>query len=329
MFDVMELQMRDEKSPALSRIERCKNLARVLKNQRAPPGGRPFPPINELPDKSVCNALIDPYIHTTASLYRIPHIPSFKQRYESIWQPESTPTPGFLTQLKLVLAIGAVAHDDTYSPRSPAVRWVCEAQTYLSEPEFKLRLTSQSLQILILLLFARQMTNIGGSVVWILAGELLRTAMDMGLNRDAGAWPRTSRIACEMQRKLWSTVLESVLQTSMDSGGPPLISMTDFDTLSPRNIWDDQLPVEDSPVVADRDYTATSVARALRSMFATRLATVKHLNDLDVKRIYEEAIKLDKELRACHKAMARTLEAIRSPAHPASFDTGSDSPTSS
>ena len=117
----------------------------------------------------------------------------------------------------------------------------------------------------------------------------------------------------------------------MDS---PLISMTDFDTLSPRHISvnqlsDNQLLVENSPVVSDREYTATSVARALMSVFATRLAIVKHLNDLDVKRTYEVVIKLNKELRACHKAMVWTLEAIRSPAHPASFDTGSNSPTSS
>ena len=297
--------MRTEKTALLS-VERCKYLARAIKNQRVPSWPTPLTP--ELPSRDVCDRLIECYMQTTESVYRVLHIPSFKQGYYALWGPDPSPSPGFLVQLKLILAIGATVYDDEYSLRTSATRWIYEAQTFLCEPEFKSRLTTQSLQIQILLLFARRTANIGESLVWISVGELLRTAIFMGLHRDPSGMPNVSVLACEMKRRLWNTVLEVVVQSSMDSGGPPQISLVGFDTQPPGNLSDEQLLDENATSVPDNSFTQTSIARALRASLATRLAVAKHLNDLDSKGTYEEALKLDKELRAAHKSMTRELE---------------------
>ncbi|SPO02031.1 uncharacterized protein DNG_04704 [Cephalotrichum gorgonifer] len=307
MFDSVEIQMQAESSSIMSTLERCKHLARVIKLRRAP--SWPSPPATELPAREVCDRLIDCYLQTSESLYRILHIPSFIRAYEAIWDsPDTVPNPAFLVQLKLVLAIGAPVYDDTYSLRTPAVHWIYEAQTFLSEPEFKSRITTLSLQINILLLIARQTANIGGTLVWISAGELLRTAMYMGLHKDPPSVPATSTLTREMRRRLWNTVLEIVLQTSKDSGAPPLISMDDFDAKPPGNFDDDQLTEEGAVPRPEGVFTQTSVARALRGTFPARLAVVKYLNDLSSTAPYQKALGLDKELRASHKIMMQALQ---------------------
>lgn len=318
----MEMCLQGGKTTAVATVERCKHLARVIKNQRAPPW--PTPLTTELPPRDVCDRLIDCYLQVSESLYRVLHIPSFKREYEALWQPDATPSTGFLVQLKLVLAIGATVYDDTYSLRPDAVRWVYEAQTHLSEPEFKARLTIQSLQTHVLLLLARQTANIGGSLVWMSAGELLRTAMFMGLHKDPERGFGASRLGKEVRRRLWNTVLEVALQASMDSGGPPLLSMADFDTLPPADIPDESLLDESAAVTATAaGPSETSVARAFRETFPVRLAIARYLNDLRSLGTYEEALRLDKELRASRQGLSRALESIRRQDSAGRLDTAS------
>lgn len=319
MFETLELHMRTDKTALLS-VERCKYMARAIKTQRAPLW--PTPLTTDLPSRDVCDRLIDLYLQTTESVYRVLHVPSFKQQYESLWNATPNSDTEFLVQLKLVLAIGATVYDDTYSLRTFAIRCIYEAQAFRCEPEFKPRLTIQSLQIHILLLFARHTANIGGSLVWISVGELVRTAIFMGLHRDPSRMPNATVYECEMRRRLWNTVLEIVLRTAVDSGGPPLISAADFDTEPPRNLSDDQLLKENGVQEPGDGFTETSIARALRATFPTRLAIVKYLNDLESKGTYEDTLNFDKELRAAHKSMDRELEASQPHGVPMFFDVG-------
>ena len=317
----METQLQGERPAAVVSVEKCKRLARVIKIQRAP--GWPSPPRRELPEKAVCDRLIDSYLQTTESIHRILHIPSFMQEYESIWMPNAKPDPGFLIQLKLVLAVGSTAYDDAFSLRTSAVHWVYEAQTWLCEPEFKSRLTIQSIQVNILLLIARKSINIGGTLVWLSAGDLLRTAIYMGLNKDPSGPPTRSTYTTEMQRRLWHTVLEIILQTSLDSGGSPLISLGDYDTRCPQNFNDEDLLVGVTTPRPDEEYTQTTVARARWHALPVRLAILKYLNDFGSKAIYSETLRLDKELRAAQKTMNRYFEATRLHAGHSIFDVGS------
>lgn len=160
-------------------MQKCKALAKIIKSRRAP--SWPCPPTVDLPRKDIADGLVDCYLRTIESVYRILHVPTFKKDYETVWALDGTPDPAFMVQLKLVLAIGATTYDESFSLRASAIRWVYEAQTWISEPEFKARLNLQFLQTNILLLLAREATNVGGSMVWISAGSLLRSAIYMGL----------------------------------------------------------------------------------------------------------------------------------------------------
>ncbi|KAL2016246.1 hypothetical protein VTK56DRAFT_4022 [Thermocarpiscus australiensis] len=155
-------------------------------------------------------------------------------------------------------------------------------------------------------------------MVWSFAGYPLRTAMYMGLHRDAaGMGPKTiTPLTTEMRRRLWNTVLELALQSSLSSGGPPLISLDDFDTEPPGNFDDDQLldtPNREEPAPkAQGEFAQTTIAIALRRTFPQRLAIVTYLNDLSSRGAYAETLKLDSELRTAYRDLSRILQTCRS-----------------
>ncbi|PLB49012.1 hypothetical protein P170DRAFT_455805 [Aspergillus steynii IBT 23096] len=299
---------------AFTGMQKCKSLARIIKSQRAPPW--PSPPTADLPRVDIANELVNCYLRTTETVHRILHIPTFIRDYEALWTSEAKPSTAFLVQLKLVFALGAATYDDNFSLRSSAVRWVYEALTWISEPEFKSRIGIQFLQIDILLLIARETIGVGRDSVWVSAGELLRRGMIMGLHRDPSRLPNKSTFVSEMRRRLWNTIVELALQSSLTTGGAPLISLYDFDTQPPANFDDEQLTT-DSPVPGlENHFTQTSIAIALHKTFPARLAVAKFLNDISSHGSYEELLRLDADLRASYRVLTRTLHGYESGSEP-------------
>ncbi|KAI8296725.1 hypothetical protein K4K59_003908 [Colletotrichum sp. SAR11_240] len=287
-------------------IGRCKSLARYIKARRTPVW--PPPPNSKLPSKEVADTLLDNYLRTTESMYRILHLPTFRRQYEALWVNDTVPDPGFLVQLKLVLAIGAVTYDDEFSLRTSAILWVYEAQVWLAEPNFKVRLNIPFLQTSLLLLFAQERVGVAGDSTWVLSGTILRKAMHMGLHRDPNHLPGRSTYEAEMRRRLWNTVLEVDLQASLSSGGAPLISMSDFDTAPPGNFDEEQLEADGPTPRPPSAFTQVSVAIALRQTFPQRLAVVNFLNGFRVSPgTYEDTLRIDTELREAFKGLSRIL----------------------
>lgn len=291
-------------------MRKCKSLSKAIKLKRAPQW--PSPLTSALPARDVADELVNCYLRTTESVYRVLHIPTFTQKYQSIWLEGSHPDPSLIVQIKLIFAIGAVTYDEEFSLRSSAVEWIYEAQTWLSEPNIKHRLNLESLQNNLLLLIGRELLGIGGGMEWISAGALLRTAIYMGLHRDPAHLPQSPFFVAEMRRRLWNTILEICLQSSLLSGGPPLISMDDFDTLPPGNFDEDQLTRVDATEQPSSHFTGVSIALALRKTFPERLAVIKFLNDLKSEDSYQQTLRLDSDLRASYKSFYQDLHSYDS-----------------
>ncbi|OTB16142.1 hypothetical protein K445DRAFT_350935 [Daldinia sp. EC12] len=310
ILGLIEPHLHEEGCRFTALMLKSKSLARTIKAQRTPRW--PSPLVTDLPPKDIADELVDRYFQTAETIYRILHIPSFKREYEAHWTSSAEPNPAFLVQLKLVLAIGATTYDEKFTLRTSAMRWVYEAQTWISEPGFKHRLNLQYLQNNILLLLAREFVDVGPDLVWISAGTLVRIAVYMGLHKDPTRLPKMSTFVAEMRRRLWNTILELSLQLSVISGGPPFISMDMFNTEPPGNFDDEQLTVEDPPPKPESHFTQTSVAIILRKIFPARLAVVKFLNDHGSSGTYKETLQLDSELRASYKSVLRTLQGYKS-----------------
>ncbi|KAF7157474.1 hypothetical protein CNMCM5623_001735 [Aspergillus felis] len=313
IFNILEPYLCDESSLAWIGIKKCKDLARCIKAARAPawPSWHSLP-TSTLPSKEIADALVDNYLRTTEAIYRILHVPSFRREYEALWISNERPDMAFLMQVKLVFALGAVTYDDRFSLRASAIQWVYEAQLWISGPKYKSRLNIQSLQANLLLLFAQEQVGFTGDLPWVSAGALLRKAIYMGLHRDPGRLPQTTTFVIEMRRRLWNTILEVNLQSSLTSGSPSLLSVNDFDTAPPNNFDDEQLEAQDLVPRPAGDFTKVSVAVALRRTFPYRLAVVKFLNGLTSPGTYEETLRLDVDLREAYRKLAQTLRACTS-----------------
>jgi hypothetical protein len=287
-------------------ILRCKHLAKVIKARRVP--SWPCPPTPDLPNKVVADELVDCYSRTSERVYRVLHLPSFKRDYEVCWVRDKEPDKTFLVLLKLVLAIGATTYCDYFSLRASAIRWVYEAECWLADPSLKHRLGVQYLQIHLLLLIARDMVGVGEDLVWISAGHLFRSAVHLGLHKEPSNLPSRTTLANEMHRRLWNTILELCLQSSLYAGESPLFSLKDFDTLPPSNFDDEQLTSLDAVPKHDHEVSEISFAIALRKMLPARLAVTKFLNKLGASLTYEETLRLDAEIRTSYKSAFQSLE---------------------
>lgn len=310
VFDLIEPHLKDNASGLIAKIHKTKRLARQIKATYLPEW--PTPPTSELPIRSVADELVHNYFISYESIFRIVHIPTFRAKYEAIWSPGEEPDEAFLIQLKLILAIGTALHKPPFDLRSSAARWTFEAQTWLSKPNSKNRLGLQLIQTHILCLFAREVTGIGEDVLWTNAGSLYRLAMHMGMHRDPARLPKGTLYDSEMRRRLWNTVLEVSLRSSMISGGPPLMTLDDFDTEPPGNFDDEGLRQDEPQVKPPNEYSQTTIAIALRYTFPLRLKIAKFLNDIRSVNTYDETLRLDTEYHAIYKELRKSLQQFSS-----------------
>ncbi|CAP70488.1 uncharacterized protein PODANS_3_5590, partial [Podospora anserina S mat+] len=202
--------------PIVGCMLECKGLAKTLKSRVL--SCWPYEPLFDVPPDH--DDLLRNYISTSESIFRVMHIPSFTRDFHALCTSPTPPTnAAFIVQAKLVCAIGAT-HTDTVL-RQEATQWVQDAQTWLSKPDFKHQLSLQHLQSHILLLLARKAVGVAEDMIWISVGSLLRTAMYMGLHRDGviGTSPNTNLFTSEMRRRIWNTILELSVQSSLNSGG--------------------------------------------------------------------------------------------------------------
>ncbi|KAL3456762.1 hypothetical protein BJX64DRAFT_296384 [Aspergillus heterothallicus] len=289
-------------------IEKCKSLARHIKALQTP--SHPLQPA-ALPSRQVADMLLTNYLRQTESIYRIIHIPSFIWQYDQLWaggpttqpynhaDPRSESETPFLVQLKLILALGAVTYDETFSLRTSAIHWIHEAQEWMSGPKYKSRLNIHSLQTSLLLLLAQERVGVIGDLPWVSAGAVLRKAMHMGLHRDP--------INISHKTTTAATPVSVEMHPSLTSGGAPLLSLTDFDTLPPANFDDEQLELPNLVPKLDGELTQTLVAIELRRTFPQRLAVVKFLNDIAPTGSYEDMLRLDVQLRAACRRLSVAL----------------------
>ncbi|PGH00032.1 hypothetical protein GX51_06031 [Blastomyces parvus] len=291
-----------EDNSGISRmINRCKTLARTIKVRR--PIRQPdYPDMNDLvPPREAADQLVSGYLRTFESVYRILHVPTFQQEYVQFWNSPQSASQAFVVRLLLVMALGTCFYngpDSSITPRITAARWIYAAQAWLGGPFEKSRVNIAGVQIHCLLLLARQSCAIDGDLAWISAGSLLRAAMYVGLHRDPQYLPKMPVFQAELRRRLWATVLELCLQSSMDAGGAPLVSLHDYDCEPPSNIHDNDVNADDPVAVpcVTNGYTHTSVQIALMKSFPIRLQMAKAMNDICTELSYDEVLRLSSKL---------------------------------
>ncbi|KAI2733495.1 transcriptional regulator family: Fungal Specific TF [Penicillium roqueforti] len=290
------------------KMAKCKELAREIKKQRPNRRSLPVEIHRSFPERQVIDDLVQLYFATFESCYRILHRSSFQADYERyIDHPESAKS-SFVVELLLIISAAGPLHSHGETRRELAeksISWINIAQTWLSAPLEKDRLTLKGIQIYCLLLLSRQVNRIGADLVWVSAGSLMRMAMQMGLHQDPNYLGDMDFRQKEIRRRLWYTILEMNLQAALDSGMAPMITESDYNTMPPSGIEDADL---DSAVSEDRETIATSSTRqpllcVLASSFSLRLRATRVINSLQEEPSYHLVLDLGNELASiCRKA---------------------------
>lgn len=263
--------------------------------------------------------MIDLYLSKFESSFRILHVPSFLGEYEQYWANPSASSAELRLKVQLVIAIGSsISHNQNAGAeiRSMASHWIYAAQNWLAGPLEKDRFSISGLQVYCLLILARQILSVGGDLIWVSMGTLLRTAMQMGLHRDPKHFPKMGVLQAEIRRRLWATILEYTVQSSLDSGMPPLITFEDFDTAAPANIDDEEMD-EHTKVLPQNprsQVTAMSAQLVLLDSCRSRMKAVRCMNGLGSEMLYDEVLALSADIsHACQVSLADTSKLKSAP----------------
>ncbi|KAJ4854748.1 fungal specific transcription factor domain-containing protein [Trichoderma breve] len=282
-------------------LQKCKSVARTLKI------GRPSRCLSSLnfdltpPSRQVADKMAALYFQSFESTHRILHEPTFWRVYERFWSSPETASGILRLQVLLVIAIGSslAPHVESDSGlRQMVHQWIYAAETWLSGPLEKDRLNISGLQIHCLVMLARQVFSIGGEFIWVSSGSLIHRAIQIGLHRDPKHLPPMSVLQAQLRRRLWATILELVVQSSLDSALPSRISFDEFDTEPPANSNDNEIGESATELKPHpkETFTGTSMQIILLDSLPTRLRILSLLNGLNSELSYLDVLDLSADI---------------------------------
>ncbi|EHA21404.1 hypothetical protein ASPNIDRAFT_44627 [Aspergillus niger ATCC 1015] len=264
------------------------------------------PSLEEMvPPRQVADELLKLYLTTFETTHRILHIPTFLEQYENFWAGAQPKEPSFVAKLLALMAASCCFLNPNTKINGEsrvyqtAAEWIAGVRSWIALTLVSSTIDFNILQIECLLMIARQADAIDGDIVWISSGSLIRTAMTMGLHRDPHRFGKMTKFWAEMRRRLWATILELDLQSSLDGGMPPTIDLDEYDCEPPSNLDDSQLTenMVDDPVPKDIGvHTQSTFQVLLLQSLPLRLRIAKAINSLKLTISYDEALRLSEEL---------------------------------
>lgn len=239
---------------------------------------------------------------------------SFWRTYEELWNPDpsgSPSTPLDIARITLVLAIGTTfsASNDTERDklRDLTQTWIHSAQSWLFGPGEKTSNTIKGLQTLCLLFLARHTTyNCPGATASFSASSLLTMAMTMGLHRNPDIFQRFSPMQKQMRVRLWTTILEFAVQSSLERSLPLGVTPEGHDVPLPLNVNDADLEAAGTNGTLDErdDFTDSTLQILLAKTLSLRMGVVELLAGLRSNQDYNTVLELGSHLRAANRDMA-------------------------
>ncbi|KAM0282932.1 hypothetical protein ACHAQH_002743 [Verticillium albo-atrum] len=261
-----------------------------------------------LPKREVCDKLLGSYLHTTETIYRIVHMPTFMAQYELYWDGKLQGDT-FLPQLLAICATGSRFEAKSKGLRKSIgaefdgvhIPTACElVKSWLHSLKGKQLIDFTTLQTEMLLLQAMRMTAARPQVLWTQLGAILRMAMTMGMHRDPSEFePQIPVFSAEMRRRLWFSILELDLHVSLVCNLPCSIREGDFTCKPPRNLDDKELfpdMVELPPSRPIDNVTDNQIQCYAAMTVGIRLKVVHMVNRIDSIRDYNEVLEIGAKL---------------------------------
>ncbi|KAH7073125.1 fungal-specific transcription factor domain-containing protein [Paraphoma chrysanthemicola] len=271
-----------------------------------------------LPERNVVDSQAALYFRTCETTYRILHEPSFWKEYNTFWdgRPSGAVQPGFAVILILLVACTQclspkddVFLGDTTADRQTASDLIDVCDAWIMRQSRK-RLTLQFFQLHCLSLLARRVNCVKLKQDWITSGDLVRLALAAGMHRDPSllSTGKISAFEMEMKKRLWVTIMEFEMQSSIETGLQSSLTALHWDTPDPANLPDEAFSTESQEVPASRPadhFTSASYLRFSRSSVPFRLHLMQLLNDPSEKLTYSEVLHYDAQIHEMVAALPK------------------------
>ncbi|RAL13235.1 putative C6 transcription factor [Aspergillus homomorphus CBS 101889] len=273
-----------------------------------------------VPPRHVADELVNLYLSTFEMTYRILHVPTFLEEYEAYWTATGPRDRCFVAKLLALMAASScflsptTKIDGGEKLHEAAAEWIAGARSWIAFTLVSSNLDFNILQIECLIVIARQADAIDGDIVWISSGSLIRIAMTMGLHRSPYRFHKMTKYWAEMRRRLWATIVELDLQSSIDKGMPPNLDLEEFDCEAPSNLDDSQLTEDmtEDPVPRDLGtFTRSTFQVLLHQTLPLRVQIAKVVNTLKLTLSYDEALRLSEEINQSMQEGLGTLHRMR------------------
>jgi hypothetical protein len=136
---------------------------------------------------------------------------------------------------------------------------------------------------------------------WIASGDLMRLALASGMHRDPSllSTGKISAYEKEMKKRLWVTIMELELQSSIENGIHSSLAALYWDTPAPANLPDDAFSTETQELPASKplgSFTSASYLSVSRQSIPLRNHLMQVLNDPSEKMPYSEVLHYDAQL---------------------------------
>lgn len=259
-----------------------------------------------VPPRHIADELLSLYLRTFETTYRVLHVPTFLKEYEAYWLGSQPTDMVFLAKLLALMAASSCFYNQETklngkkSLHETARGWIMAVQSWIASVFVSPSVDFHMLQIKCILMIASQAISADGDIMWVSAGSLVRSALAMGMHRDPGRLPYVTKYWAEMRRRLWATICELELQSSLDSAMLPSFDLDECDCDRPSN-WDDEELSENmveypAPKALHSQITRNSFQVLLSRSIPVRFRIVKVLNSLKFALTYDEALRLTEEL---------------------------------
>ncbi|KAK2759391.1 hypothetical protein FQN54_002869 [Arachnomyces sp. PD_36] len=262
--------------------------------------------LNLLPNRSIVDELVEDYLTYIEPTHRIFHIPSLRRELETVWdQQPADIEPTILVQLVLMLATawnlhnpGSIIIDEKPVTCDTAKKWIRDCEAWLQNSCTK-RPNPVILRIRCLIIIAKNSNATRKSQQWTEIGSLVKFAMSAGYHREPNSqFAKISSFNREMRRRIWVTMVELDLQSSLDRGMPPTVRQDEFDCAMPANVNDEDIKEEEElpQSLPSNVATDSSFQVALARSLPLRLKICALVNAPTIRVSYEDLHWLEGEV---------------------------------
>ena len=266
-----------------------------------------------LPSKEMCSQLLEVYFENFEHCLRILHRPSFLAEYESFWSfreggnfvgnTKNNDNPTFVPRLLATLLVACTANIAPICKEARLAGRSERASAYELLDSWSRGLKSRdktslhALQVGTLRMLVHHERPLSAEETWSNSGTLLRLAMAGSLHLEPD--PKGSLLDCEQKRRLFATLLEMELASSVMCGMPTMLTADDFTCRPPSNFNDDEISEDIAEIPSSRStdvWTDSLCQFVLASSLRQRLEAYRLVTKAGSGIKYEDIIQHARQL---------------------------------